>query len=192
MDDYLFSQAEAVLPATGAMICLFLQVLGVPLSWKKLQVSSRVHWIGWCFCYTSGVVSLAEEKRLKLLGMVQDLQRNPKISRKDLERFVGLALWAAHLFPTMKSLLYTFYHDLFSPAATNYSVAPDVWPQLRHHLTDSLQFKSALQVQQFRSTAHFCQSVIRIYQYCQTWIECALQTGEFGCVCQVNPVQSAN
>ena len=142
VDDYLFSQAEAVLPATGAMICLFFQILGVPLSWKKLQVSSRVQWIGWCFCYTSGVVSLAEEKRLKLLGMVQDLQRNPKISRKDLERFVGLALWAAHLFPTMKSLLYTFYHDLFSPAATNYSVAPDVWPQLRHHLTDSLQFKS--------------------------------------------------
>ena len=54
VDDYLISQLASILPATGAMLCLFLQVIGVPLSWKKLQLSDRAQWIGWDFSYTAG------------------------------------------------------------------------------------------------------------------------------------------
>ena len=39
VDDYLFTQQHAMLPHFGSMICLFLQTMGVPLSWKKLQIS---------------------------------------------------------------------------------------------------------------------------------------------------------
>ena len=94
VDDYLFSQETSILPATSAMICMFMQIMGIPLSWHKLQLSVRVSWIGWDFQYSAGIVLLKESKRLKLLGMVQDLRKNPRLTKKDLERFIGLALWA--------------------------------------------------------------------------------------------------
>ena len=142
VDDYIFSQAASVLPATGAMICMFFQCMGIPLSWHKLQLAFRVSWIGWDFQFSAGIVMLKESKRLKLLGMVQDLRRRPRLTRKDLERFIGLALWATNLFPVLKSMLHTFYHDLYSPAATNYSVPPECWQNLRNHLSPSLEFVS--------------------------------------------------
>ena len=37
VDDFFVAQDKSVLPATGAMICLFFQILGFPLSWKKLM-----------------------------------------------------------------------------------------------------------------------------------------------------------
>ncbi|CAE7285202.1 unnamed protein product [Symbiodinium sp. CCMP2592] len=116
------------------------QIMGVPLSWHKLQISVRVTWIGWDFQYSAGIVLLKESKRLKLLGMVQDLRKNPRLTKKDLERFIGLALWATSLFPVMKSMLHTFYHDLYSPAATNYSIPPEPWHELPRYLTPDLHF----------------------------------------------------
>ena len=143
VDDYLFSQQCDLLPHFGSMVCLFLQVMGVPLSWKKLQISFQVDWIGWHFCFSSGVVSLSEEKRDRLLGMVQSLLRAPRTTRKDLERFIGLAMWACNLFPVMRSMLHSFYHDLHSPAATNYSIDPSTWPSISRYLDASLHFTAS-------------------------------------------------
>ena len=54
VDDYLFSMQHELLPHFGSMICLFLQIMGVPLSWKKLQISFQVDWMGWCFALVPG------------------------------------------------------------------------------------------------------------------------------------------
>ena len=75
-------------------------------------------------------MSLKEDKRLRLLGMVQSLLHAPRANRKDLERFIGLAMWACILFPVMRCVLHTFYHDLYSPAVTNYGMDPAAWPTI--------------------------------------------------------------
>ena len=132
------------MPLTGAMICLFLQVVGIPVSWKKLQISCRVDWIGWRLCFSSGTVSLREEKRLRLLECVRSLLRaNGRVSVKDLESFLGLSMWACALFPNMRAMLHPFYKDLCSPADTNFSVAPSSWHSIRNFLDDSLRFVRA-------------------------------------------------
>ena len=100
VDDYLFSQEASVLPATSAMICMFMQVMGIPLSWHKLQLSIRVSWIGWDFQFSAGIVLLKESKRLKLLGMVQDLRKTRASPRKTWS--VSLA-WPCGL-PTCSQL----------------------------------------------------------------------------------------
>ena len=133
--------------------------MGIPLSWHKLQLSVRVSWIGWDFQYSAGIVLLKESKRLKLLGMVQDLRKNPRLTKKDLERFIGLALWATNLFPVMKSMLHSFYHDLFSPAATNYSIPPERWQELRFIFHQLCSFFQRRQVQAFLCTPRFLQRV---------------------------------
>ena len=140
VDDYLFSQDCQIMPLTGAMICLFFQILGIPLSWKKLQLSHRVEWIGWHFCFSAGIISLKTEKCHKLLGMVQSLLSGHRVSKKDLEKFIGLSLWACLAFPTMKAMLHTFYHDLWAPAATNFSIPPDYWHDIARYLDDNLRF----------------------------------------------------
>ena len=90
VDDYLFSMLSELMPLMGSMICLFMQVFGVPLSLHKLQIGSKVQWLGWAFDFAAGTVSLTTQRRHKLLAMVQSLQRNPRVTKKDFERFVGL------------------------------------------------------------------------------------------------------
>ncbi|CAE7338940.1 unnamed protein product, partial [Symbiodinium sp. CCMP2592] len=142
VDDFIFSQAASLMPLSGAVICLFLQVLGIPVSWKKLQISCRVDWIGWRLCFSSGTVSLRDEKRLRLLDQVRSLlRRGGRISTKELESFLGLAMWACALFPTMRAMLHPFYKDLWSPAATNFSIAPESWHGIRNFRDASLRFK---------------------------------------------------
>ena len=64
-----FSQEVSVLPATSAMLCMFMQAIGIPLSWHKLRLSIRVSWLGWDFQFSAGIVLLKASKRLRLLGM---------------------------------------------------------------------------------------------------------------------------
>ena len=47
---------------------------------------------------------LTTQQRHKLLVMVQSLQRNPRVTKKDFERFVDLAFWARNVFSVMKAL----------------------------------------------------------------------------------------
>ena len=74
--------------------------------------------------------------------MVQSLLQNPRVSKRDLERFI--ALWACNLFPTMHSMLHYFYHDLYSPAASNYSISPDALHTLHEYLSPNLVFIATL------------------------------------------------
>ena len=142
VDDYLFSMVAELMPLMGSMICLFMQILGIPLSWHKLQLGCRVQWLGWAFDFAAGTVSLTTQKRHKLLAMVQSLQKNPRITKKDFERFVGLALWACNVFPVMKALLHTFYHDMHTPYTTHYSIPPEEWQFVPRRLNDDLVFTS--------------------------------------------------
>ena len=98
VDDYIFSQAASVLPATGAMICMFFQCMGIPLSWHKLQIAFRVSWIGWDFQFSAGIVMLKESKRLKssFWAWFKTFVKGQNSPEKDLERFIGLALWATN------------------------------------------------------------------------------------------------
>ena len=81
----------------------------------------------------AGAVFLFPSKRVKLLGMVQSLLRGHRTTKKDLEWFIGLALWACNLLPVMRSLLHYFYH------ASNYSVPPSSWWSLKTHLSQDLE-----------------------------------------------------
>ena len=100
----------------------------------------RVSWIGWEFNMAAMSVSLQPTKRSKLLDLIDRLRRRPRASVKDLERFIGLALWACNLFPVMKSQLHYLYKDLFSPGASHFSVGPDYWPEVKDCLRQDLRF----------------------------------------------------
>ena len=82
------------------------------------------------------------QKRFKLLKLIQALESQTHIHKRDIERFLGLAMWVTQLFPGMRPLLQYFYADLFSAPASLYSIDPGTWPNLANHLDNNLRFTS--------------------------------------------------
>ena len=142
VDDFLHIQRLDVLPLYGAMLCLFFQIFDVPLSWKRLEFGCQVDWIGWRFNFSQGVAIVQPAKRDKFIALVTHLLSRSRTTRKDIEKFVGLALWITQLFPCMRSMLHYLYADLSRPPASHYSAGLDHWLQLVERISDNLIFKS--------------------------------------------------
>jgi hypothetical protein len=142
VDDFLFSQNWKVLPLSSTFICIFFQLMKLPISWKKSVISKELQWIGWRFNFSAGLVSLDPTKRKKLINLIDAISGKTYIHKRDFERFLGLAMWVTQLFSGMRPLLQHFYADLFSSPASLYSIDPGMWPDLWQHLNDSLQFIS--------------------------------------------------
>lgn len=129
-----------VLGATASLVTLTMQVFGLPISWKKADIDRVVEWIGWRFNFSSGTIQLRTSKRLKLLNHINDLLAAPRVNKKLIEKFLGLALWITQLFPFMRSYLHYLYADLYSAPGTSYSVDPGFWLTTISCLNSSLQF----------------------------------------------------
>ena len=114
----------------------------IPISWKKSVIAKELQWIGWRFNFSAGLVSLDPNKRKKLINLIDAISGKTYIHKRDIERFLGLAMWVTQLFSGMRPLLQHFYADLFSSPASLYSIDPGMWPGLWNHLDDSLHFVS--------------------------------------------------
>ena len=140
VDDFLLAQRMDVLPLAAAFVSILLLLFAIPISWKKCILAKEVTWIGWCFNFSLGTASLDMQKRIKLIKLIQALESQRTIHKRDIERFLGLAMWVTQLFPGMRPLLQYFYADLFSAPASLYSLDPGAWPSLSHHLDNDLRF----------------------------------------------------
>jgi hypothetical protein len=50
-----------------------MQVLGVPLSWKKISLSTRPTWLGWNFDLVAMTINVTEKKTYKIAVTVEAL-----------------------------------------------------------------------------------------------------------------------
>ena len=128
------------MPLSAAMLCVLCQVLKIPVSWRKCELSKTISWIGWRFHFRSGVIEIPEEKLNKLRRYLKELIATSRTSRKLLEKFIGLAMWLTQLFPYMRIWLHYLYKDLYSVPASHYSIDPDDWMQVPQCLSSDLCF----------------------------------------------------
>ena len=142
VDDFLLIQRKDILPLTAAFVCSLMQVFGLPISWRKADLHCALDWIGWRFNFGIGAIYLQERKRSKLLELISQMLSHPRIAKKTLEKFLGLALWITQIFPQMRSSLHYLFSDLHRPPGTQYSVDPGYWPITISCLTDTLQFST--------------------------------------------------
>ncbi len=54
VDDYLWLQKRQVLPLVAPFLAMICQTLGIPISWRKTELDSSIHWIGWTFHFVAG------------------------------------------------------------------------------------------------------------------------------------------
>ena len=140
VDDFLLLQRKDVLPLTAAFTCALMQAFLLPISWRKAELAAEIHWIGWHFNFSVGTVHLQAAKRTKLLDLISHLLQHGRVSKKTLEKFLGLALSVTQLFPPIRSPLHYLFHDLHSAPGTLYSVDPGYWLTTISCLDNNLQF----------------------------------------------------
>ena len=140
VDDFLLSQEHDVLPLYATMVCIACQMFQIPISWKKCVLHHTIVWIGWQFDFKSGLIQLEKAKITKLQGMIERLTTSSRVSKKDLEKFVGLCMWCTSIFPALKAQLHWLYSDLFSIPATLYSISPAHWYSVQDSLDQTCKF----------------------------------------------------
>ena len=77
---------------------------------------------------------LPKFKLHKITSLILTLMEHP--CRKNLEKIIGIILWATSLVHHTRFLLTSLYRDLFSIPATNYSIIPTQWEYFLRLLND--------------------------------------------------------
>ena len=137
VDDLLASLDSTSSPVYASMVVLMCMCLGVPLSWKKTQLQSKVVWIGWEISASDWTVTLTAEKRSSILEDLREMLRVHKIPLKLLERLTGKLLWVTSAWHQLRPLLNPFYHSLSSPSPTLISLSLTEWTQLLESLDET-------------------------------------------------------
>ncbi|CAL1128619.1 unnamed protein product [Cladocopium goreaui] len=143
VDDFLFFMEANMMPLSATLLCIFCQLLEIPISWKKTAMHSSIDYIGWKFNFNAGIVTIPTEKILKLRGYIEHLVSQPRTTRKSLEKLIGLAMWITQLFPLMRIWIHYWYHDLYTIPATHFSIDAGTWPRIHQYLTPTLTFHTA-------------------------------------------------
>ena len=143
VDDFLFFMEANMMPLSATLLCIFCQLLEIPISWKKTAMHSSIDYIGWKFNFNAGIVTIPIEKILKLRGYIEHLISQPRTTRKSLEKLIGLAMWITQLFPLMRIWIHYWYHDLYTIPATHFSIDAGTWPRIHQYLTPTLTFHTA-------------------------------------------------
>ena len=142
VDDLLMFQETQIIGLSAAVIAILCLLTRLPISWKKCEIGHTIVWIGWEFHISAGFIVLPMIKRNKLLDLIHKLLVSSHCSKKSLERFLGLALWATQLWPAMRTWLHYLYKDLHSIPASQFSVDPGSWETVCQCLSDDLIFRT--------------------------------------------------
>ena len=76
------------------------------------------------------IAQLPPSKQEKINSLIAAVLQSP--SRKNLEKIIGILLWATSLVHHVRFLLTSLYRDLYAIPATNYSINPTEWESFLH------------------------------------------------------------
>ena len=78
--------------------------------------------MGWSIQPATMIALLPTAKQEKINSLIDTVLQSP--CRKNLEKIIGILLWATSLVHHVRFLLTSLYRDLYSIPATNYSIKP--------------------------------------------------------------------
>ena len=122
-DDLLLWQNRKV-PLGASVVLCFFACFGIPISWPKLQMGRRITWIGWELNFAAGGFRLPADKREKAISLLESLFSGRHVSKKHLDKVLGLMHWILQCAPELRPWLCCLYDDMRRPLGTSYSVDP--------------------------------------------------------------------
>eukprot|EP00434_Breviolum_minutum_P007958 symbB.v1.2.007019.t1/scaffold427.1/size208084/1 len=155
---------KSVAPLLASACLAFLSALGVPLSWRKVQLRSEIVWIGWRFCFKTATAALPSDKVAKILDLLKPLcVAKAKVQRKHVEQVVGILIWYTTGASWLRPWLSTFYKLLYKPHAIPKKLSVQQFEQLRVVLGHDLSVRKplpALDVDENWKLRSVCGSVV--------------------------------
>ena len=150
-----------MMPLSATLLCIFCQLLGIPISWKKTAVHSTIDYIGWRFNFNAGIVTIPIDKTLKLRGYIE----TPHLAAKNDTQVLGETNWISNVdYSTVSTLwriwIHYWYHDLYTIPATHFSIDAGVWPRI--HQLFNTEFDISY------STSGLGYTIIRQIDFCPT------------------------
>ena len=107
VDDFLWLLPKQAFAPMVALLIALLQVLGVPISWKKLRLGSSLAYLGRLLDLNGGFIArMSEDKSVKLLRAINWwLLHLRKVQRAEIRQFLGLLVWATQIDLTLRPFL---------------------------------------------------------------------------------------
>lgn len=86
VDDIVAALPQSTASVSAALGAALLQVIEIPLSWKKRELGHSLIWNGWHLSFSRQLISLTPAKRDKALALLSQ-----RAELKDLQAFGTLA-----------------------------------------------------------------------------------------------------
>lgn len=143
VDDFMFLFRRKWAWLQSFVVICFMQVLGVPLSWKKISLSTKPTWLGWNFDLVAMTINVTEDKIAKLQSLLHLCDKR-RCERNDVEALVGLLMWITQAARTLRPWLYSFYADLAKRAPTPRFLTPELLTFWLSHCDAELRLRSRM------------------------------------------------
>ena len=149
VDDFLLLLPRAAFAMLVVLVLAILQILEVPLSWKKLALGNDLTYLGWRLTLISGFwAALPENKQGKVLRELAWWRLHPRrVPRRVLAQLLGFLLWATQVRLALRAFLAPLFKRLNRPGARLQCLG---WGQLEEL---SLLLEDGLVVQRAASTS---------------------------------------
>ena len=133
VDDFLWMFPKKSWVHLTAVLISLLQVLGVPLSWNKLQIGDSVIYLGWNLqLHASFSASMRTDRQQKILCWISWFLLHPRrASRIELQQFLGLLVWATQVCLHMRPFLAPLFGALYRPTQKLLRLTPGQIEELR-------------------------------------------------------------
>ena len=125
VDDLLAALLKSYAPLQLTWIVAIFCIINAPVSWKRAQFGDTLIWCD--FCIATQTAHLCCDKLRRLCHQLNELLHSKQADRKELERCLGLLMWATSMALHLRPPLAPLYSDLHSPPAR-------LWSRLLHCL----------------------------------------------------------
>ncbi|CAE7747975.1 LRRC45 [Symbiodinium sp. CCMP2592] len=98
VDDLISLLSGPSAPVWAAVLCVFLLVLRVPMSWHKAYLGARPTWIGWSMSLETFTATLEPPKLARLRLLISSARSGDAIPLHLLRKLTGKLLWVCSLF----------------------------------------------------------------------------------------------
>ena len=145
VDDFLFLLPRGAFAMLVVLVLAILQILAVPLSWRKLALGSEFTYLGWQLSLHSGFwASLPESKQAKVLRELAWWRLHPRrVPQKKLSQLLGFLLWATQVRLALRAFLAPLFIKLNKPGSRLQCLSLGQLEELAMTLGDGLVVQSA-------------------------------------------------
>eukprot|EP00971_Amphidinium_carterae_P097847 1936104-Amphidinium_carterae.2 len=115
VDDFLFLHEQTNADRDRLSVLILMLILGVPLSWKKLQFGQLLEWIGIEVNLMAWTLRPSPERLPSIISFLDLIAQGSSIHLKPLRRVMGVLAWFTGIIPHLKVFLgplYAWLHAL--------------------------------------------------------------------------------